>query len=331
MQTAIAVFLLLLGAAILVAGYRAYRQMMQRAGEFSESTPRIDVAEIEGTGDVGPDGLVYLFAHEFVQPKSAGPMTLDRDKAYAPMTQDELDPEDWAVQLLYVAVTDLHDAAAVECRIVERQATFMPPFPHKRWELEVIQRTPFEASPVMSALEVAFELMRSRKQQRVAQGKEEPGELWCPLDEIIERALKAMRQEIGFWERSGVYGDLRNYVASALIAQGYVIQPDRETWLDRARSRRPRPNVPAIEKVKPDAEELAKRLARFKATHGSPFARGEAEPAEGQQQLVREADPSLATRESEFEEMPFDDCLRISIYETLVSLKQLEPSSGSGV
>ena len=46
---------------------------------------------------------------------------------------------------------------------------------------------------------------------------------------------------------------------------------------------------------------------------------------------MAKVDPSLATQEADFDQMPLDDCLRISIYETLISLKQLEPSGGSGI
>jgi len=331
MEIIIGLFVSAIGVALLVAGYRFYQRVMTRASELSQPQSEMAPEAVEVTGEVHADGLVYLYGHEFAQSKASAPMTLSREKAFAPLTQVELDPQDWATQLLYAPISELHASSCLDYRIVERQPSFLPPFPHKRWELEVIQRTPFGASPVMSAMEVAFELMRARKQQRVAQGKEEPGELWCPLDEIIERALKAMRQEISFWERSGVLGDVRNYVASAMVAQGYLIQPARETWLDRARSKRPKPNVEPIQALRPAVDALNERLAQYRLKHGSPFARGEQEPQEGQQQLVRETDPDLVTREGEFGEMPFDDALRISIYETLVSLKQLEPSGGSGI
>ncbi len=330
MSIAIAIFLCLVGLAALVGGYHLYRHLMSRAAELAEPEPTRTLADAEVGGDVAADGLTYLYAHEFVRPKTAGPTVLARDRAYAPLTEQELDPEDWALQLIYASVCELHAQACLHCRIVDRTPSFLPPFPHKHWELEVIQRTPFPSSPVMDAMDVAFELMRARKQQRVAQGKEEPGELWCPLDEVIERALKAMRQEISFWERSGVYGDLRNYVASSLVAQGYLIQPARDTWLDRARSRRPRPNEEAIAQLREEMEALRRRLAQFRLKHGSPYARGELE-AEEPRQPVPLVDPALATREQDFDDMPLDDCLRLSIYEALVSLRQLEPSGDAGI
>ena len=39
----------------------------------------------------------------------------------------------------------------------------------------------------------------------------------------------------------------------------------------------------------------------------------------------------LVNREADFDDMPLDDSLRLSIYEALVSLRQLEPSGDSGV
>lgn len=331
MELAIALVLVGLGAVILVGGYRFYRRLMARAAELSiprQETPAHDVVV---SGDVHADGLVYLFAHEFVQHRSPRPTALPRERAFAPLTEAELDPEDWALQLLYATLCDLHAQSAIQFRIVEREATLMPPFPQKRWEMELIQRMPFPSSPIADALGVAVELMRSRQQQRVAQGKAEPGELWCPLDELIERALKAMRQEITFWERSGVYGDLRNYVASALVAQGYLIQPASETWLQRSRSRRPRANELAIDRLRPQAEALKRRLRQFRLKHGSPYARGELEPEEGQRLPLANVDPALTTGDPDCDNMPLDDCLRISIHEALVSLRQLEPSGDAGI
>jgi hypothetical protein len=330
MQVAIGAFLAALGAALLWLGYKAFRQLMTRAGELSEPIPEPVLEDVEVSGEVLADGLVLLFADDFVAPKRIGPATLPRDRAYAPLTDNELDPEDWAVQILYAALAELHREACVDFRTEERAPSYLPPFPQKRWEMMVIQRTPFPASPVCGALEAAFDLMRRRKQQRVAQGKEEPGEVWCCLDEIIERALRAMRQEITFWERSGVYGDLRNYVASGLVAQGYLVQPGRETWIDRRNSRRPKPNPEAVATLERERDELRDRLHSYRQRHGSAHARGEAEPEEGRPQ-VRDTDPSLVMREEGLDGMPLDDCLRLSIYEALVSLKQLEPSGDPGV
>lgn len=332
MEVVIAVFLLGVGVVVSIGGYRLWRSVMARAAAMSEPEPEVDPESIEVTGDVGPDGIIYLFAHDFVRVKQAPAGTPNRDRAYAPMTDDELDPEDWALQIIYAALCELHTTSCVEFRVVERSPTLMPPFPHKRWELEMVQRTPFPSSPVMDALDVAIDIIRQRKQQRVAQGKEEPGELWCPLDEVIERGIKAMRQEIGFWERAGIYGDLRNYVASALVAQGYLIQPGRETWLDRFRSKRLKPNTPAIQDAEGVRDALTRRIEQFRLKHGSPHARGEIEDEPGPRQPVHNVDPALCNGPDDLDcDMPLDDCLRISVYEALASLKQLEPSGDAGI
>ena len=330
MEVVIGLFLLCVATAVIVGGFKAYRLLMTHAEELSVPRPEPVAEDVEVSGEVGPDGLVYLFAHDFVRHKQAPPTVPARDRAYAPLTEDELDPEDWAQQILYASLCELAADSSVHFRVVDRSPTFMPPYPQKRWELQVIQRTPFPQSTVADALDVAFGLLIRRKEQRVAQGKEQPGEVWCALDEIIERALKAMRQEISFWERSGVYGDLRNYVASALVAQGYLMSPGKETWLDRTRSRRPIPNETAVAELRRDAEALQRRLRQFCLKHGSPHARGDL-PPDATAPGLKGVDPSLAAREESFDEMPLDDVLRISIYETLVSLKALEPSRDGGM
>ena len=330
MEVVIAIFLCGLGVVLLVGGQRVYRHLMAQAAQASQTRPEPQIEDIEVSGDVTPAGLVYLFGEGFVREKSGGAASLARDRAFAPLTDTELDAEDWAVQILHASLCALYAAGCIDCRMAERAATFMPPFPQKHWEMEITQLTPFPSSPVADALDVALDLMRKRQQQRVAQGKEEPGDLWCPLDEVIEKALKAMRQEMSFWERGGVYADLRNYVASALVVQGYLIQPERETWLDRTRSRKPKPNVSAIEELRPAAEELNQQLRRFRIEHGSAHARGEGEP-DASYRGPQHTDPALTTQEQDLENMPLDDCLRISIHEALVSLKQLEPSGEGGI
>lgn len=329
MELAIALFLLAVALAVVYGGYRAFRQLMKRAAELSEPEPEPVAEEVAVSGEVGADGLVYLFAHDFVVSKAAPPNTPSRDRAFAPLSGAELDPEDWALQIVYAVLAELHREECVEFRVVERAATLMPPFAQKSWELEIIQRGPFLSCPLADAMEVAFDLMRRRRQARVAQGKQEPEELWCPLDEIVEKTLKVMRQEMSFWERTGIYGDLRNYVASALMAQGYIISPGRETWIDRGRLKRIRPNEPACDNLRAAAATLKRHLQQFRLKHGSPQAIHGLEP-EGRLS-VRDADPELVNRETDLATMPLDDILRISLFEALCSLRQLEPSRDAGV
>lgn len=331
MEIAIVLFVAIVGIAILIYGRRMYEQMMERASEFSEVESEPELANIEPTSEVHSDGLVYLFGHKFAEQTSATGFGLGQEPSMDPVTEVELDPADWARKIVYATLWELYDRELVEWRIEPRDASFLPPCPHKAWELQLRQDAPFPNSPIMGAFEVAFEMMRQRKQKRVAQGKEEPGDVWCPLDELIERALKAMRQEIGFWERSGLYDDIRNYVASALVVQGYLLKPEPKTWLDRARSQEPQPNTEEIEGLEEPAEELQSNLYEFRANHGSPYAIGQVEVEEERQQVVEEVDPELLKADEGFDEMPLDDCLRISIYEALINLKQLEPRKGSGI
>ncbi len=99
----------------------------------------------------------------------------------------------------------------------------------------------------------------------------------------------------------------------------------RVTWLDRLRSRQLEINRAAIEARRADAEALHRRLAEFRRTHGSEQTR---EMAEDLTSPSQEADSELGNWTGPPEELPLDDALRLSIYETLVSLRQLEPSGG---
>ena len=129
MEFVIAIFLAAVGVTLLVGGSRIYRKLMVRAAEMSRPEPQ-SPAEGEGaTGEVAPDGLVYLFGHEFAREKPSRVGALSRDKAHAPLTEVELDPEDWALQILYAALADVHMDSCLDCRVVERTPTFMPPFP----------------------------------------------------------------------------------------------------------------------------------------------------------------------------------------------------------
>ena len=330
LQAVIAVFLCAVGAGVLYLLYRLSKGALVHAGRVSVPIPERQPEDIEVSGELGADGLVFLFAEDFVKPRVSGPTALPRDKAYAPISGEELDPEHWTLWLLYASLCDMHEQKSLEFRMVERDATFLPPFPQKRWEMQVVQRTPFPSTPVLGALEVAFDLLRQRQQQRVAQSREEPGEAWFALDEIIERALRAMRQEISLWERAGVFGDLRNYVASTLVAQGYLIPPGRETWLDRSRSKKPRANPEALALLVGPKTEVKQRVEAFRLKFGSAYARGEMD-AEEARPAIRDADPALVTGEGDMEDMPLDDCLRLSIYEVLISLRQLEPSGDAGI
>jgi hypothetical protein len=44
-----------------------------------------------------------------------------------------------------------------------------------------------------------------------------------------------------------------------------------------------------------------------------------------------EVDPGLLSPTCPLDDLPLDDCLQVSIYETLISIRQLEPSGEAGI
>ena len=191
--------------------------------------------------------------------------------------------------------------------------------------MEICQIGPMPEAPISDALAVAFGLLRKRaKGAKGAEAEEE--RQWVSLDALLEHALKTIRQEMTFWQRSGVFGDIRQYVESAMIAQGYLIEPSRPTWLDRVRTQRPMPHIEGIMALEAEAEELAAQMAMFRATHG-----GNLLPAdERETEVLRQADTALLCP-ADANEIPLDEMMRMSIYETLLAIKQLEPSGDAGV
>ena len=151
-------------------------------------------------------------------------------------------------------------------RVRDRPATLMPPYPHKTWELQLCQVGPMPESPISDALAVAFGLLRKRAR---AAGEADERH-WVTLDALLEQALKTIRQEMTFWQRTGVFGDFRQYVESALIAQGYLIEPPRPTWLDRVRTKRPYPHEEGCGGWRRTDALVAPRLAEFRRVRGQP-------------------------------------------------------------
>jgi len=182
----------------------------------------------------------------------------------------------------------------------------------------------FPSSPLANAMSVAFDLLTRKRGRR----RKSPEAQWVSIDDLIDRMLRAIRQELSFWERSGVYGDFRVYVENALQAQGYLLPPERTTWLDRVRAKRSRPNREAIEELEEQADALRRRLIEFRRQYGSPHAREEI-PEEGPLPITP-VDPHLTDSKRGLDELPLDDCLRVSLYEVLTSLRQLEPSGDAG-
>ncbi|MEI6501888.1 MAG: hypothetical protein WCP21_12775, partial [Armatimonadota bacterium] len=118
MQIALAVILTLFGLALAVVIFRLSVQFKARLAKLeAEPPPRLEKPRIEGP--VTLDGLVYLFAHDFVKPAPKRPLgSIPRDRAYAGQTDEELDCDDFAKQLLYVVLTERYGAQCVEAKIV---------------------------------------------------------------------------------------------------------------------------------------------------------------------------------------------------------------------
>jgi len=321
-----------LGIALLYYGHRLWLGLATRPGLTQPSKPEPQLESIIVERGVAPDELVYLFSHRFSIPgQKARPTEGRHNKIIAPLTDEKIDAQHLANQMLYATLTELHRQGCVDIRIVQRDPTFMPPFPQKCWELELRRCGRLPGSPICDCMQVTFELLekkqRNRVKARAGDNDTEPSaeDLYVPLDDLLDRALRVMRQELTFWEKKGVYGDLSNYVASALVATGYLEDVTEDTWLDKVRPRRLTANRQRIEAVEKEAERLAARMADFRRRYGSEEAQEEDQPGGPVHGNVC---PQVMTGGEDPSGLPLDDCLRVSIYETLVSLRQLEPSGG---
>ncbi len=322
-QIGIIVILLVIGVLIYRAGARLLARAVEGQAQVVTEQVERSAPPMEPMGPVGPDGLTVLFADRFVDRPPPNKMISPRSRCYAPLTEEELDPQHWTHQILYATLVDLYAKGCIEMRASERAATLMPPYPQKTWELELRQVGPMPESPVSDVIAVAFGLLRKRRRGRA--GDEE--EHWVTLDAVIEQALKTIRQEMTFWQRAGVFGDIRQYVESALVAQGYLIEPGHPTWLDRVRSRRPQPHEEGVRRLERDADELAALLTEFRRTRGGNLL----PEGSSETEALRQVDPALLSPGDALDEIPLDEMLRISIYETLMAIRQLEPSGDAGV
>ncbi len=314
-----------IAAAAFYALWRLLSGLDERAAEVAERAgapgePE-DLPEIREP--LGPDGLVYLCADRFVPPGTARSATSPRRKAFAPLSGEELEPRELAEQILYALFVSLIERGQLTARVSEIDPSFMPPFPHKRWTLRGVRVQRLGGCPLAEALDCAFDLGEQRITKKG--GTVEEG---IAVDELVEDMLKVIRQEMSFWEKAGVYTDIRQYVEAALVDQGYLIRARRDTWLDRLRHTRPSVNEQAREHLDDNVEELETVLRAFRQAHGSGAAL-QAESVPGG--LTEEADQQLLEAEPPFDEMPLHDCLKISIYEALLAIRQLEPSEDVGV
>jgi len=331
LQVAIAVVLVALGVWLFFLVFRLARGAQRRLAELAQpAEPGTRIGPISAEGPVRADGLIYLYAHDFIKPAPRRAMgSVPRDRAYACQTQDELDPEDFARQLLYAMLVEQLSEGRLSWRTVSRSPTFMPPYPHKQWELQLRQDQALPSSPLNESLQVAFELGRKGRARRPSdEAPEQTPDEFFTVEDLIERMLKAIRQEMTFWERGTCCSDLRHHVESALIAQGYLDAPARDTWLETVRRGRPTLNLEPVQALAQEAKALARRLETFRKRFGSPYA---LQPEKDEKGQLVDTDPALATKTEGLDDMPLDDCLRLTLHEAITAIKQLEPSSEAGI
>lgn len=322
-------FALILTALGIAALYGLWRLLarLESDGEETAHEPQAEAsfwpAERQVKGTLGPDGIVYLAAHRFVPMGSPRCIVNVRRRAFAPLTGDEVEPREMAEQLLYATLVSLTLDGLLHLSVGECEPSFMGPFPHKRWTVCVRRKRRLTGAAIAEALDCAFDIAEQRRAKKgywVEEG--------IPLDELIDDMIKVMRQELSFWEKAGIYADIRQYVEAALIDQGYLVAPPRDTWFDRLRHLRPTVNESAVDQIERRAEWLASRLTEFRQTCGSARAATAASVPGGSTQ---EVDESLIEAAPPFDHLPLHDCLKISVYEALMAIRQLEPSEDVGV
>jgi hypothetical protein len=326
LAVAFVIVLVAAGVGALYGLWRLLSQVEARAEEMGEQAREVALtrlAEPEITGALGPDGIVYLAAHRFLPAGTPRSATNVRRRAYAPITGDEVEPRQMAEQLLYATFATLVEDEDLQLQIAECEPSFMPPFPHTRWTMRAVRAKRLTGWPLAEALDCAFDIAEQRTAKRG--GTVEDG---IPLDELVEDMLKVMRQELSFWEKAGIYADIRQYVEAALIDQGYLIAPTRDTWFDKLRHLRPVVNERALDEIDRLADELADRLADFRCRQGSEAAAAADSVPGGR---TEEVDEGLVEASPPFDSLPLHDCLKVSLYEAMMAIRQLEPSEDVGV
>jgi hypothetical protein len=331
MEITLIILLTLIGVLLLRGVFYLLRRSLDRAGDLAAAEPSPRLSKPTADSLLDADGLVYLFAHQFVKPVPKRALgTVVRDRVWALLDEElELCPDDLAEQLLYTMLTELYQRDCLELRTVRREASFMPPFPHKQWEMQFRQRCAFPTTPLAESLQVAFALARKNRLRSFREAAELlPEDEFFSLEELLERALKAIRQEMTYFERGTVCTDLRGHVEAALIAGGYLSPPERETWLDAVRQKRPTVNREMVLPLQPEAEALVQRREVFRQRYGSSATR---QPVPDQQGKLTDLDPELMKGDRDPADLPLDDCLRATVHEAISAIKQLEPSGEAGI
>lgn len=332
MSIAIAVFLVGVGVFLLWLGHKAWKDLMKSVSQVSGGPEPMVEPRPTPLRPVRADALVYLYGHRFVRLPKSGRAVSPRLQAFAPLTGEGLDAGDWTTKMLFVLWAEQHEVGAIEFQVIERTPTLMPPFPHKNWEMQVRRVEELFSSPLGACMAVAFDMVEKRR-DREEEGTEAvafPAEpQWFPLDLIIEKMLQVVRAETSFWQRESVYGDLRNYVADALVAEGFLQEVGANTWIQHLRRRRLEPDREAIQELETSAEDLLDRLETIRRRYGSAEFLADDEREVSYTHLNTPA--ALIQVNGNVQDLLWADALGISIYETLVGLRQLEPTGDGGL
>lgn len=320
----------LVGSAILYGIYRVLGVLSSPLGEEIEGEAvRAEEADItplpvEPTGPVPPDCLLYLFAHEFAKEREGeGPMP-ERKRTFAPLGGVELDARDVAEQIIFAALVELAAAGCIELRLEPASPTLMPPFPQKNWTLHSTRVGSFPRGPILDKFADVFRESEGRRRRK---GEEVDSGL--AVEELTESAVERLRRDMAFWERAGVYADVRQAVESHLVDLGYLIPARRDTLLERLRYRRPLVNERALLLLRDEVDALRQRLSGFREAHPSRLA----PPSElaGEKTVVEGVSPRAVDGSADLDDLGLYDCLRVTVTEALMAMRSLEPSDDIGV
>jgi hypothetical protein len=311
------VFVITAGAALVYWAYRAVERRSARPVPPEERPA--PVTAMEPTVPPPPEGLCYVFCHEYARPVPVGKPTLRRTRCIAPITGEEVEARDVAARIFFVALAELYMDGSVDLDIRPTDPGLMPPFPHKSWEMHVRKRRDFPRTPVADRMANVFlERSSSSRGRKGSRGEA------ILVDELIEKTVAAMRRDTSFWRRAGVYADVRNFVEAHLLERGYLVGGGGQTLLDRIRGSAPTVNDLALDMLRSASDDLEARLDQFEQRHG---LRGD---------VTLDDNPwgvhmPLVDASVEADQVPLSEGLRISVIEALVVIRQMEPSDDVGI
>jgi hypothetical protein len=324
----IVILLAVLTALLLWLGFRTYSTLSTDSTQAPspEEDPPPSTDMVLPSRPARADALVYLYGNRFAKPSSGKRAVARHLRAFCPLADDEeLDSPDWSAKMLFALLAEAKEAKQVDFRLVERTPARMAPFPHKNWELEVKRQEPLPATPLGDCMNNAFEIMEKRASRR----EDLDNEGWIPLDLVFEQMLKEVRGTMTFWQREGVYSDLRNYVAKCLVQEGYLVEQDSGTLVEQFRKSKLVPREDLIRALEGEAEDLRLRLRDLRERYGSSVFLEKEDRESTYTHLNTPA--ALTTLDSTKSPILWADALGVSIYESLAVIRQLEPTGEGGI